>query len=256
MNPSLEVLVYSRASLTGALRAGTGVRALGMALGELGTGTRAAPATPPRGPADIMNQRQRGPCARRGRARRQPPENPARADRRGRTAHDGAERRSRHGAERWPSAPPARPGATPSGVPDAASAAAPHGPHPAHAHVRRRDPHAVLAEPELPTAEPKRGLAPGTIEVLVVGPDGAPQPGAEIVLGVMAEHGWPHRAARQDRRRRAAHLPRARVGSKQAYRVNVLHQGAKFSTTPFRLPEELGYQARMMLKRDHHATPG
>jgi hypothetical protein len=37
------------------------------------------------------------------------------------------------------------------------------------------------------------------------------------------------------------------VGSKQAYRVNVLFGGAKFSTTPFRMPDQGGYRVRVPL---------
>jgi hypothetical protein len=142
--------------------------------------------------------------------------------------------------------PPGEPSApTATGAAANAATAPAQPPHEAHA---GRDPHSVLAEPELPVAEPKRGLVPGTIEVLVVGPDGAPQPGAEIVLGVMASMG-----GRTEQRAKAdaqgQHVFRGlAVGSQQAYRVNVLHEGAKFSTTPFRLPEELGYQARMTLR--------
>jgi hypothetical protein len=105
-----------------------------------------------------------------------------------------------------------------------------------------------LAEPVLPVAEPKRGLAPGSIEISVVNPDGTPQPSADIVLGVMASLGGrTEQRAKTDANGKHTFSGLA-VGSKQAYRVNVLSSGAKFSTTPFRLPEELGYQARMVLK--------
>lgn len=136
--------------------------------------------------------------------------------------------------------------AAPSG--EAAPAPSPAAAAAAHAHGHGRDPQAVLAEPVLPVAEPKRGLAAGSIEITVVKPDGTPQPGADIMLGVMASMG-----GRTEQRAKAdangKHTFRGlAVGSKQAYRVNVISSGAKFSTTPFRLPEELGYQARMVLK--------
>jgi hypothetical protein len=38
------------------------------------------------------------------------------------------------------------------------------------------------------------------------------------------------------------------VGTQQAYRVNVLRDGAKFSSTPFRLPDDMGYVARIVLQ--------
>ena len=68
---------------------------------------------------------------------------------------------------------------------EAAAAASSAQPSPPHAHTGR-DPHAVLSEPELPTAEPKPGSPAGSIAIEVVGPNGAPFPDAEIVLGVMA----------------------------------------------------------------------
>ncbi|MDB4986953.1 MAG: hypothetical protein JWN04_2131 [Myxococcaceae bacterium] len=113
-----------------------------------------------------------------------------------------------------------------------------------HAHAGA-DPSKVLAEPELPVAEPRQGLPPGSIEIEVVDQSGAPQPGAEIMLGVMASMG-----GRTEQRAKADAQGRytfrgLNVGSQQAYRVNVLKDGAKFSTTPFRLPDELGYHARI-----------
>lgn len=165
-----------------------------------------------------------------------------------------------HGATSAPGTPAPATGAT--SAPGAPAAAAPGAPAQAggsaapaasaaaaaHAHGHGRDPQAVLAEPVLPVAEPKRGLAPGSIEVSVVKPDGTPQPGADIMLGVMASMGGrTEQRAKADANGKHVFSGLA-VGSKQAYRVNVISGGAKFSTTPFRLPEELGYQARMVLK--------
>jgi hypothetical protein len=128
---------------------------------------------------------------------------------------------------------------------NAAQAADPQAGHAPHGGA---DAAKVLAEPTLPVAEPKRGLPPGSIEIEVVDQAGAPQPNAEIVLGVMASMGG--RTEQRARTDASGHytfrgLP---VGSQQAYRVNVVREGAKFSTTPFRLPEELGYEARMTVR--------
>lgn len=116
-----------------------------------------------------------------------------------------------------------------------------------HAHAGR-DPHSVLAEPELPTAEPKPGSPAGTIDVLVLSPGGAPQANTEIVLGVMASMGG--RTEQRGKTDASGHYTfrGLSVGSQQAYRVNVLFEGAKFSSTPFRLPDDSGYAVRVPLK--------
>lgn len=118
----------------------------------------------------------------------------------------------------------------------------------AEGHDHARDPHSVLAEPELPTAEPNPGAPKGTIEVIVVGTDGRPAADADIVLGVMASLGGrTEQRAKSDAQGRHVFRELA-VGSTQAYRVNVLRDGAKFSSTPFRLPAESGYRVRVPLR--------
>jgi hypothetical protein len=108
-------------------------------------------------------------------------------------------------------------------------------------------PHAVLAPPSMPSAESASDVPVGSIDVEVFGPDGAPYPEAELVLGVMASS-----STRTEQRARSDRTGRYRfsglaTGSQQAYRVNVLYGGAKFSTTPFRLPDNTGYRARVPL---------
>jgi hypothetical protein len=116
-----------------------------------------------------------------------------------------------------------------------------------HAHDGR-DPHSVLAEPEQPTAEPRPGSVPGTIDVQVMSPDGVPQANAEIVLGVMASMGGrTEERAKTDAQGRHT-FKGLSVGSQQAYRVNVMFEGAKFSSTPFRLPDDSGYAVRVPLR--------
>lgn len=110
-----------------------------------------------------------------------------------------------------------------------------------------RDPHTALAAPSLPTAEPAGDLPIGSIAIEVLDPRGQPYPNAEIVLGVMASMG-----ARTEQRAKTGADGRytfsgLATGTQQAYRVNVLYGGAKFSTTPFRLPDDSGYLARVPL---------
>jgi len=120
---------------------------------------------------------------------------------------------------------------------------------PASAHDESDHAHAMLGPPTMPSAEPADDLPEGTIGIHVTGPDGQPYAEADIVLGVMASMG-----TRTEQRAKAdsngQHTFRGlATGSQQAYRVNVAYGGAKFSTTPFRLPEGKGYRARVPLQR-------
>jgi hypothetical protein len=107
--------------------------------------------------------------------------------------------------------------------------------------------HAALNEPSMPVAEPMRSLPPGSIQVVVIGPDGRPVPNAEIVLGVMQGLGGRSEQRAKTDGNGEYLFQRLATGSQQAYRVNVLRDGAKFSSMPFRLPEEMGYLARIPL---------
>jgi hypothetical protein len=124
----------------------------------------------------------------------------------------------------------------------AAPAAAPApGAHP------DKDVHAALGEPATPTAVPANDLPAGSIDIEVIAPTGQGYGGADIVLGIMLSSG-----AREEKQAKADASGRYRfeglaVGSRQAYRVNVRYQGAKFSSTPFRLPERGGYRVRVPL---------
>lgn len=119
---------------------------------------------------------------------------------------------------------------------------------PANPHDGSEHGHAMLAPPAMPTAEPAADLPEGSIAIEVTGPEGAPYPQAEIVLGVMASMGTrTEQRAKADAQGKYTFRGLA-VGSQQAYRVNVLFGGAKFSTTPFRLPDGSGYRARVPLK--------
>jgi len=119
----------------------------------------------------------------------------------------------------------------------------PHG-HDAHGH----DPHAALEPPTLPTAEPATDLPSGSIAIEVTDPGGRPYPNAEIVLGVMGSMG----NRTEQRAKSAANgqyiFEKLAVGTQQAYRVNVVYGGAKFSSTPFQLPEGSGYRVHVPLR--------
>lgn len=111
------------------------------------------------------------------------------------------------------------------------------------------DPHAnaasaqgapALARRPIAQAAPSPQVAPGSIHVRVLDPAEHPIANAELQLGVMAQDGRKATPARTgaDGTFVFDKLP---VGDKQAYRVNVLYQGAKYSSNPFRLSSDSGY---------------
>lgn len=188
------------------------------------------PATPPTGPAEIINQ------ASKGRDR-------AEIERASRLGDSAARKVDESANEPDTAAPSADSGkAEPSGTtPEAA-------PPPGHAS------HDGPAAPPQVVAEPAADLAVGSIAVEVVGPGGDPLANAEIVLGVMASMG-----GRTEQRARAdanGHhtFTNLAVGTQQAYRVNVLNNGAKFSSTPFRLPDQGGYRVRIPVLGTTHES--
>jgi hypothetical protein len=131
--------------------------------------------------------------------------------------------------------------AQPASPQPAAPAAAPPGAPPADRV------HQALEDPKAPTASEAPDLPVGTIDIEVLAPGGRPYGGAQIVLGVMASQGGRSEktaTAGADGKYTFRDLP---VGSKQAYRVNVIYGGAKFSSTPFRMPEHGGYRVRVPL---------
>jgi hypothetical protein len=108
------------------------------------------------------------------------------------------------------------------------------------------DIHRGLSEPTpAAVANPDPSVPAGTIRVDVVDAAGAPVPNARVELGVMAQDSQrSSESKRADRAGRAAFEGLA-TGSGQAYRINVLHEGAKFSCTPFRLEGDHGYSVRV-----------
>jgi hypothetical protein len=89
-------------------------------------------------------------------------------------------------------------------------------------------------------------VAPGSIEVHVRDFRNQPAVGALLRLGVMTqEQARSSREARTDANGMAVFrgLP---TGEDQAYRVNLVDEGATTSTTPFRLPAEAGYRVEVM----------
>ncbi len=174
----------------------------------------AAQDTPPTGPAQIMNR------ANAGRARREVAQ-----------ANAAGDQIAEEATAKAPSA-------------NAVPAATPAAPHPPGG----MDPHVAAAGAAQPTADLAADLPAGTLQVDVIGVDGKPYAGGQVILGIMKSMGGrdelPAKTDANGRHTFTA-LP---VGSAQAYRVNVSSGGAKFSTNPFRLPDHAGFRARVPLR--------
>ncbi|MFK7986517.1 MAG: carboxypeptidase-like regulatory domain-containing protein [Sandaracinaceae bacterium] len=102
----------------------------------------------------------------------------------------------------------------------------------------------VLQAPSLSSAEASASVPAGTIRVTVVDPAGQPIPDSAVDVGVMASGDRSRHNSRTNAEGVAtfSDLP---TGSDQAYRVNVPHAGAKYSSTPFQLPPNEGYEVRI-----------
>lgn len=123
---------------------------------------------------------------------------------------------------------------------------------PAHPQVGASAPadHAGLGEdgasrPPLASAAPDTSLPAGTIAVRVLDQAGKAVPVVEVNLGIMAADS---KRTSQEARTAAdgtVTFSGLSVGDGQAYRVNVPYQGAKYSSTPFRLPAQGGYRVEI-----------
>jgi hypothetical protein len=119
------------------------------------------------------------------------------------------------------------------------------------------NPHAGLAEPAerppLATERADSSLPDGTIRVRVREANGAPAVAAEVTLGIMASDSTHTTRSARTSANGIVELTGLASGERQAYRVNVPYQGAKYSSTPFRLPQRGGYEVeirRLPVTRD------
>jgi hypothetical protein len=103
----------------------------------------------------------------------------------------------------------------------------------------------ILRTPELGSAEPSVAVPVGSIRVTVVDVDGRPIPDAAVDVGVRTQSDDRTRHnGRTDANGRAV-FERLETGTAQAYRVNVPYLGATYSSAPFQLPTDQGYDVRI-----------
>lgn len=122
-------------------------------------------------------------------------------------------------------------------------AATPHGAGAPHGAGGARSP---FDAPPVATAQPSTEVPPGSVRVTVIDASGRPAAGATVLLGTMAQGG--------DRERISALTGASGVhvwadlptGTSQAYRVNVPFEGATYSSTPFQLPPDRGFDVRIV----------
>lgn len=110
------------------------------------------------------------------------------------------------------------------------------------------DPHAGVADAPpmdrrpIASAQASAAVPPGSVRVRVVdSATGQPIAGAQLQLGTMTRDSG---RTTQDAKTSASgeHVfDKLPTGDAQAYRANVLYDGAKYSSTPFRLPTDQGY---------------
>lgn len=117
-----------------------------------------------------------------------------------------------------------------------------------HPPVANGSPHSglagVLAPPELARADASDDVRPGAIRVTVVDESGQPVAGAAVDVGSLAQGERTRHNARTDRDGVAV-FEGLDTGTTQAYRVNVPYLGATYSTSPFQLPTDRGYDVRI-----------
>jgi hypothetical protein len=109
------------------------------------------------------------------------------------------------------------------------------------------DPHAgldgapALDRKPLTSAEASGAVPAGSIWVRVFDERERPVPGQAVEVGIMASDGARSRVTGTTDSEGHCAFDKLTIGDRQAYRVNVLHQGAKYSATPFRLAADRGY---------------
>ncbi len=104
----------------------------------------------------------------------------------------------------------------------------------------------VLEEPQLARAEPSADVVAGTIRVTVTDENGRPVANAPVDVGVMAQAGARERRNARTGADGVASIEGLSTGSSQAYRVNVPYRGATYSSNPFQLPTDRGYDVRIV----------
>jgi len=100
--------------------------------------------------------------------------------------------------------------------------------------------------PELVTSVVDPELPKGTIVVDVIDPAGAPVPKQAVRLGLMEQSGGRDSKACVTEDKGSCSFSDLLTDAKHSYRVNVPFEGARYSSTPFRLDAEKGQRVRVV----------
>lgn len=223
-------------------------RALWLLLGALALpasalaqdGAQLPPGHPPLAP-------QQGPGVEAGPAQPPPGHPPVAADRGTPPAQGQPSSQGAPGA--LPAGHPPVPGG--QGAPSGSEGGAPSGPPPelppGHPpmQVGQTDVRRILSPAQVASAQPSDEVPAGTIRVTVVDAEGQPVAGAPVDVGVLAQGGDRRRHNAETDENGVASFEGLETGSAQAYRVNVPHEGATYSSNPFQLPTDRGYDVRI-----------
>jgi hypothetical protein len=133
----------------------------------------------------------------------------------------------------------------PDELPPGHPAVAPGGDPHAGLGVPEADLSRAMAAPDVASATESDAVPAGSIRVTVVDPSGAPLPNVEVQLGVMRQGGDRERTPSTTAADGVTVYSALPTGVGQAYRVNVIADGATYSSTPFQLPPTRGYEVRV-----------
>jgi hypothetical protein len=100
--------------------------------------------------------------------------------------------------------------------------------------------------PELVTSTVDGAIPAGTIRVEVVDPDDAPAAKQAVRLGIMEQSGGRESTACLTDESGVCDFDGLKTDTRHSYRVNVPYQGARYSSTPFRLDSEKGQRVRVV----------
>jgi hypothetical protein len=117
-----------------------------------------------------------------------------------------------------------------------------------HLPVSETDPHhghTPFDVPPIADAKPSSTIRPGTIRVEVVDGEGHPVPQGSVLLGILSQGGERRRMEATTDAAGVVEFRELATGSGQAYRVNVPFEGATYSSAPFQLPPDRGYEVRI-----------
>ena len=100
--------------------------------------------------------------------------------------------------------------------------------------------------PRLSSAQATAELPAGSIRVTVLDTTGERAVGQSVDLAILAQGGDRDRHVQMTDDSGQARFDDLPTGTSQAYRVNVSHMGATYSSTPFQLPTDRGYDVRII----------